>query len=62
MTPVTCFEGKHAAVFGLGGSGFVTAQALVAAAINTHMEIIGSHLRAKSIMFPVVGAGLCARP
>jgi UDP-N-acetylmuramoylalanine--D-glutamate ligase len=28
MTPVTCFAGKQAAVFGLGGSGLVTAQAL----------------------------------
>ncbi|HET6378944.1 MAG TPA: UDP-N-acetylmuramoyl-L-alanine--D-glutamate ligase [Methylocella sp.] len=30
MTPVTSFEGKHVAVFGLGGSGLVTAQALLA--------------------------------
>jgi D-arabinose 1-dehydrogenase-like Zn-dependent alcohol dehydrogenase len=30
MTPVTSFNGKHAAVFGLGGSGFIAAQALVA--------------------------------
>jgi UDP-N-acetylmuramoylalanine--D-glutamate ligase len=30
MTPVTCFAGKQAAVFGLGGSGLVTAQALAA--------------------------------
>ncbi len=30
MTPVTCFAGKRAAVFGLGGSGLVTAQALAA--------------------------------
>ena len=28
MTPVTCYSGKQAAVFGLGGSGFVTALAL----------------------------------
>jgi UDP-N-acetylmuramoylalanine--D-glutamate ligase len=30
MTPVTCYKGKCAAVFGLGGSGLVTAQALIA--------------------------------
>ena len=29
MTPVTHFAGKHVALFGLGGSGLVTAQALV---------------------------------
>jgi UDP-N-acetylmuramoylalanine--D-glutamate ligase len=30
MTPLTCYAGKYAAVFGLGGSGFITAQALIA--------------------------------
>ena len=30
MTPVTSFAGKTVAVFGLGGSGFVSAQALIA--------------------------------
>jgi len=30
MIPVTCMEGKKVALFGLGGSGLVTAQALVA--------------------------------
>ncbi|MCX5569471.1 UDP-N-acetylmuramoyl-L-alanine--D-glutamate ligase [Kaistia nematophila] len=30
MTPITSFAGKSVAVFGLGGSGLVTAQALVA--------------------------------
>ncbi len=30
MIPVTSFSGKHVALFGLGGSGMVTAQALVA--------------------------------
>jgi UDP-N-acetylmuramoylalanine--D-glutamate ligase len=29
MTPLTCYNGKYAAVFGLGGSGLITAQALV---------------------------------
>ncbi len=28
MTPVTCFKGKRVALFGLGGSGLVTAEAL----------------------------------
>jgi UDP-N-acetylmuramoylalanine--D-glutamate ligase len=28
MTPVTCFSGKTVTVFGLGGSGLVTAEAL----------------------------------
>lgn len=30
MTPVTCFEGKRVALFGLGGSGLATARALMA--------------------------------
>ena len=30
MTPVTCMRGKHVALFGLGGSGFATAEALKA--------------------------------
>jgi UDP-N-acetylmuramoylalanine--D-glutamate ligase len=30
MTPVTCFSGRTVALFGLGGSGLVTARALVA--------------------------------
>ena len=30
MTPVTCFKGKKVALFGLGGSGIVTALAIIA--------------------------------
>jgi UDP-N-acetylmuramoylalanine--D-glutamate ligase len=30
MTPITCFAGRQVALFGLGGSGLATAQALVA--------------------------------
>jgi UDP-N-acetylmuramoylalanine--D-glutamate ligase len=30
MTPLTCFEGKRVALFGLGGSGLATARALLA--------------------------------
>ena len=30
MTPVTTFAGREVALFGLGGSGLATAQALVA--------------------------------
>ncbi|WP_075217155.1 UDP-N-acetylmuramoyl-L-alanine--D-glutamate ligase [Mongoliimonas terrestris] len=30
MIPVTCYRGKRVAVFGLGGSGLVTAEALIA--------------------------------
>ena len=30
MTPITCFAGKNVALFGLGGSGLVSARALVA--------------------------------
>jgi UDP-N-acetylmuramoylalanine--D-glutamate ligase len=30
MSPVTCYSGKDAAVFGLGGSGLITAKALIA--------------------------------
>ncbi|MFT0892856.1 UDP-N-acetylmuramoyl-L-alanine--D-glutamate ligase [Pseudochelatococcus sp. G4_1912] len=34
MTPVTCFKDKRVLVFGLGGSGFATAQALMAGGAN----------------------------
>jgi len=40
MTPVTSFAGKTVAVFGLGGSGFVSAQAL------THVQ---PHPRSQAI-------------
>jgi UDP-N-acetylmuramoylalanine--D-glutamate ligase len=36
MTPVTCFNGKTVALFGLGGSGIVTALALMAG--GAHVE------------------------
>jgi len=48
MTPVTCFEGKHAAVFGLGGSGFVTAQALVAGGARVSVWDDNEHAREKA--------------
>ncbi|WP_020174753.1 UDP-N-acetylmuramoyl-L-alanine--D-glutamate ligase [Methyloferula stellata] len=34
MTPITSFKDKNVALFGLGGSGFVSAQALVAGGAN----------------------------
>ncbi|WP_181707332.1 UDP-N-acetylmuramoyl-L-alanine--D-glutamate ligase [Chthonobacter rhizosphaerae] len=34
MIPVTCYRGKRVAVFGLGGSGIVTAEALIAGGAN----------------------------
>lgn len=34
MIPVTTFKGKDVALFGLGGSGLATAQALVAGGAN----------------------------
>ncbi len=48
MTPVTCFEGKHAAVFGLGGSGFATAQALVAGGARVSVWDDNEHAREKA--------------
>ena len=48
MTPVTCFEGKHAAVFGLGGSGFVTAQALFAGGARVSVWDDNEHAREKA--------------
>jgi len=48
MTPVTCFEGKHAAVFGLGGSGFMTAQALVAGGARVSVWDDNEHAREKA--------------
>ena len=48
MTPVTCFEGKHAAVFGLGGSGFVTAQALAAGGARVSVWDDNEHAREKA--------------
>jgi UDP-N-acetylmuramoylalanine--D-glutamate ligase len=48
MTPVTCYDGKHAAVFGLGGSGFVTAQALVAGGADVTVWDDNEHAREKA--------------
>jgi UDP-N-acetylmuramoylalanine--D-glutamate ligase len=48
MTPVTCFEGKHAAVFGLGGSGFITAQALAAGGARVSVWDDNEHAREKA--------------
>jgi len=48
MTPATSFNGKHAAVFGLGGSGFVTAQALVAGGARVAVWDDNEHAREKA--------------
>ena len=48
MTPVTSFHGKHAAVFGLGNSGFVTAQALVAGGARVAVWDDNEHAREKA--------------
>ncbi len=48
MTPVTCYGGKHAAVFGLGGSGFITAQALVAGGANVTVWDDNEHARERA--------------
>ncbi len=47
-TPVTCFRGKHAAVFGLGGSGFVTAQALVGGGADVTVWDDNEHARERA--------------
>jgi UDP-N-acetylmuramoylalanine--D-glutamate ligase len=48
MTPVTSFHGKYAAVFGLGNSGFVTAQALVAGGARVAVWDDNEHAREKA--------------
>jgi UDP-N-acetylmuramoylalanine--D-glutamate ligase len=48
MTPVTSFNGKHAAVFGLGNSGFVAAQALVAGGARVAVWDDNEHAREKA--------------
>jgi UDP-N-acetylmuramoylalanine--D-glutamate ligase len=48
MTPVTSLNGKHAAVFGLGDSGFITAQALVAGGARVAVWDDNEHAREKA--------------
>jgi UDP-N-acetylmuramoylalanine--D-glutamate ligase len=48
MTPVTVFRGQSVAVFGLGGSGFVTAQALVAGGARVNVWDDNEHAREKA--------------
>jgi len=48
MTPVTVFKGQSVAVFGLGGSGFVTAQALVAGGARVNVWDDNEHAREKA--------------
>ncbi|MGH6823609.1 MAG: UDP-N-acetylmuramoyl-L-alanine--D-glutamate ligase [Methylocella sp.] len=48
MTPVTSLSGKHAAVFGLGDSGFITAQALVAGGARATVWDDNEHAREKA--------------
>jgi UDP-N-acetylmuramoylalanine--D-glutamate ligase len=48
MTPVTVFDGKPVAVFGLGGSGLVSAQALVAGGARVFVWDDNEHAREKA--------------
>lgn len=48
MTPITAYKDKSAAVFGLGGSGFVTAQALVAGGARVIVWDDNEHAREKA--------------
>ncbi len=48
MTPVTAFSGKPVAVFGLGGSGLVSAQALVAGGARVIVWDDNEHAREKA--------------
>ncbi len=48
MTPVTVFRGQFVTVFGLGGSGFVTAQALVAGGARVNVWDDNEHAREKA--------------
>ncbi len=48
MTPVTTFKDRPVAVFGLGGSGFATAQALVAGGAQAFVWDDNEHAREKA--------------
>lgn len=48
MTPVTCFAGRRVALFGLGGSGLVTARALLAGGAEVAAFDDGEASRAKA--------------
>jgi UDP-N-acetylmuramoylalanine--D-glutamate ligase len=48
MTPVTACAGQRIAVFGLGGSGFITAQALVAGGADVLVWDDNEHAREKA--------------
>jgi UDP-N-acetylmuramoylalanine--D-glutamate ligase len=48
MTPVTSLNGEHVAVFGLGASGFITAQALVAGGARVAVWDDNEHAREKA--------------
>ncbi len=48
MTPVTCFAGRHAALFGLGGSGLATARALIAGGARVDAWDDGAPAREKA--------------
>jgi len=48
MTPVTSVNGEHVAVFGLGASGFITAQALVAGGARVAVWDDNEHAREKA--------------
>jgi UDP-N-acetylmuramoylalanine--D-glutamate ligase len=48
MTPVTAFKDKHVAVFGLGGSGLASAQALVAGGAKAIVWDDNEHAREKA--------------
>jgi UDP-N-acetylmuramoylalanine--D-glutamate ligase len=48
MTPVTSLNGENAAVFGLGASGFITAQALVAGGARVAVWDDNEHAREKA--------------
>ncbi|WP_336800559.1 UDP-N-acetylmuramoyl-L-alanine--D-glutamate ligase [Kaistia sp. MMO-174] len=56
MTPITSFAGKSVAVFGLGGSGLVTAQALVAggAEVSAWDDKAESVAKAAAVGIPTV--------
>ncbi len=55
MTPVTCFDGKNVALFGLGGSGLATARALLAggAAVIAWDDGAAGRVKARDAGVPV---------
>ena len=59
MTPVTCMKGRNIALFGLGGSGLVTAHALMAGGARVSAWDDGEAARVKAMAEGIAVVDLC---